>query len=99
MLYAIVANDIPRSSGLRQQFSTEHRARIHELQKQGRLVLAGPCPNEDQDLSGASGFSGSLIVAEFSSLEQAQQWANKDPFLINGVYQTVVVKPFKQFLP
>ena len=99
MLYAIVANDIPNSTELRTEFSKIHRERLHQLKNDGRLILAGPCPNQDQDQSGTSGFSGSVIIAEFNSLDEAKQWAKEDPFLIHGVYQNVSVKPFKQFLP
>lgn len=99
MLYAIVATDIEQSLSLRQQFSDSHRARLRDLLEQGRLAIAGPCPQVDGVESSTAGFSGSVIIAEFASLDEAQQWANTDPFLIHGVYQQVSVKPFKQFLP
>ncbi len=99
MLYAIIAEDIEQSNELRAKYSPSHRARISQLVDQGRLVVAGPCPKIDGvDLSNA-GFSGSVIIADFSSLEEAKQWANDDPFLINGVYQNVSVKPFKKVFP
>jgi len=99
MLYAIIAEDNINSLELRKKYSQAHRQRLHQLKADGRLVLAGPCPIADQDLSAQSGFSGSFIVIEFDSLEAAQDWANTDPFLIQGVYQKVTVKPFIQFLP
>ncbi len=99
MLYAIIATDIEQSMELRQKFSISHRARLTELLQQGRLVIAGPCPQVDGVETSTAGFSGSVIIAEFASLDEAQQWANTDPFLIHGVYQQVSVKPFKQFLP
>ena len=99
MLYAFVAHDIENSTELRQQFSQAHRERLNRLLEQGRLVVAGPCPIEDLDMSAASGFSGSIIIAEFDSLKSAKQWADADPFVVNGVYLQVSVRPFKQFLP
>lgn len=76
-----------------------HVARLQELQDQGRLVLAGPNPAIDSEDPGTSGFSGSLIVANFSSLEAARTWAEADPYMAAGVYAQVTVKPFKQVFP
>lgn len=99
MWYAIVAEDTPNSLDKRLSARPEHLARLQDLQNTGRLLLAGPFPAIDSPDPGPAGYSGSLIVAEFSSLEEAQQWANKDPFVINGVYSQVSVKPFRKTLP
>jgi len=99
MLYAIVAEDVADSLDLRARHRAEHRARIDELQAQGRLVIAGPMPAIDSEDPGESGYSGSLIVAEFESLEAADTWAQSDPFVRGGVYARVSVKPFRQSAP
>jgi uncharacterized protein len=99
MLYAIIAEDIPNSLESRLNARSAHLARLNELQNQGRLILAGPMPAIDSVDPGAAGFSGSLIVAEFSDLAAAQAWMNVDPFVIAGVYASVVVKPFRKTLP
>ncbi|MFA7350723.1 MAG: YciI family protein [Methylotenera sp.] len=99
MWYAIVAEDTPNSLEKRLSARPEHLARLQDLQNTGRLLLAGPFPAIDSSDPGPAGYSGSLIVAEFSSLEEAQQWANNDPFVINGVYSQVSVKPFRKTLP
>lgn len=99
MLYAIISEDIANSLPLRQSARPAHLARLETLKEQGRLILAGPCPAIDSEDPGSAGFSGSLVVAEFDSLEQAQAWADSDPYLDAGVYQKVVVKPFKKVLP
>ncbi|KFI21905.1 YciI family protein [Nitrosococcus oceani] len=99
MLYAIIGQDIDHSLERRRQIRSEHLARIRKLQENGHLVLAGPFPALDTQDPGEAGFTGSLIVAEFSSLEAAQQWAEADPYVETGVYAQVTVKPFKQVLP
>lgn len=99
MLYAIISEDIVNSLPLRQSARPAHLARLETLKEQGRLILAGPCPAIDSEDPGSAGFSGSLVVAEFESLEQAQSWADSDPYLDAGVYQQVIVKPFKKVLP
>ena len=99
MLYAINGEDVPDSLGKRMTVRPEHLKRIQVLQDEGRLVLAGPYPAIDSQDPGPAGFSGSLIVAEFESLEAAQAWANADPYSSAGVYQKVTVKPFKKVLP
>ena len=99
MLYAINGEDVPDSLGKRMTVRPEHLKRIQVLQDEGRLVLAGPYPAIDSQDPGPAGFSGSLIVAEFESLEAAQAWANADPYIGAGVYQKVTVKPFKKVLP
>ncbi|RBH59550.1 MULTISPECIES: YciI family protein [Pseudomonas] len=99
MLYAIIATDVENSLDKRLAVRPAHLERLHQLQAQGRLVLAGPNPAVDSNDPGAAGFSGSLIVAEFDSLSAAQAWAEADPFVASGVYAQVLVKPFKQVLP
>ncbi|WP_373017176.1 YciI family protein [Thiomicrorhabdus sp.] len=99
MLYSIYAFDVENSLPLRQQARPAHIARLTALNEAGKLILAGPNPAVDNNDPGEAGFSGSLIVAEFDSLEQAQQWANADPYLEAGVYEKVIVKPFKKVLP
>ncbi len=99
MLYAILAEDAPGSLPLRREARPAHLQRLEALQAEGRLVLAGPHPAIDSSDPGEAGFSGSLIVAEFSSLEQAQDWARQDPYYRAGVYAKVTVKPFLQVFP
>lgn len=97
MLYAIMAVDVPNSLPLRQAVRVEHLQRLQLLQDQGRLVLAGPHPLSDAPSQ--SGFSGSLIVAEFESLSAARSWAELDPYATAGVYDAVNVQPFMQVFP
>jgi len=99
MLYAIISEDITNSLALRKQARPAHLERLTNLQQQGRLILAGPHPAIDSNDPGDAGFTGSLVVAEFESLIQAQQWADADPYVAAGIYANVVVKPFKQVLP
>ncbi len=99
MLYAIIAEDVADSLPLRAEARPDHLARIQTLKAEGRLVLAGPHPAIDSPDPGAAGFSGSLIVAEFASIEAALDWANEDPYLLAGVYAEVTVKPFKLVAP
>jgi uncharacterized protein YciI len=99
MLYAILGEDRDDSLELRKQNRPAHLARLNDLQANGRLILAGPFPAIDSEDPGPAGFSGSLIVAEFTSLEDAQAWAEADPYLKAGVYRRVTVKPFRKVLP
>lgn len=99
MLYVINGEDVPDSLEKRMTVRPEHLKRIQVLQDAGRLILAGPYPAIDSHDPGPAGFSGSLIVAEFESLEAAQAWANADPYVNAGVYRKVTVKPFKKVLP
>jgi uncharacterized protein YciI len=99
MLYAIVGTDHPDSLEARLKARPAHLERLQALLAEGRLILAGPNPAIDSDDPGPAGFSGSLIVAEFPSLQQAQAWADSDPYVAASVYQSVVVKPFKKVLP
>ena len=99
MLYAIVGEDIPNSLEKRLSVRPAHVQRLTQLQDAGRLLLAGPCPAIDSIDPGPAGFSGSLIVAEFASLQEAQAWAEADPYVAAGVYAKVSVKPFKKTFP
>jgi uncharacterized protein YciI len=99
MLYAIISEDVADSLERRLAARPDHLARLEALRDYGRLILAGPHPAIDADNPGEAGFSGSLVVAEFQSLDAAQAWADADPYVIAGVYAQVVVKPFKKVLP
>ncbi|HWR78096.1 MAG TPA: YciI family protein [Thiobacillus sp.] len=99
MFYAIVGQDVPDSLNQRLTARPAHMDRLHTLQQAGRLLLAGPFPAIDSNDPGAAGFSGSLIVAEFDTLADAQAWAEADPYVAAGVYAGVSVKPFKKVLP
>ena len=99
MFYAIMASDTPGTLNARLTARPAHLARLQQLQDAGRLLLAGPHPAIDSNDPGEAGFTGSLVVAEFSSLEEARQWADTDPYVAAGVYQQVLVKPFKRVLP
>ncbi len=99
MFYAILSEDVENSLERRKSARTKHLARLQELQDQGRLLLAGPHPRIDSEDPGPAGFSGSLIIAEFDSLDDAQVWADADPYIEAGVYKDVTVKPFKKVLP
>ena len=99
MLYAIISQDVENSLDKRLSVRPAHVERLQELKEQGRLVLAGPHPAIDNNEPGPAGFTGSLIVAEFESLETAQFWADSDPYIKAGVYDSVIVKPFKKVLP
>lgn len=99
MLYTIIGTDHPESLAARLAARPAHLERLQALQSEGRLVLAGPFPAIDSPDPGPAGFSGSLIIAEFASLEAAQTWASADPYVGAGVYASVTVKPFKKALP
>ena len=99
MWYVINATDNEGSLERRLSVRARHLARLQELQNQGRLLLAGPYPAVDSNDPGPAGFSGSLIIAEFDSLEDARSWADADPYVEAGVYAGVSVKPFRKVLP
>ncbi len=99
MYYAIICTDIDDSLEKRMGARPDHVRRLQDLQDEGRLLIAGPHPNVDGENPGPAGFSGSLIVAEFDSLEAAQTWADADPYIAAGVYENVIVKPFKKVFP
>jgi uncharacterized protein YciI len=96
MRYVIMGTDVANSLEKRLAVRPEHLARLQLLRDQGRLFMAGPFPAVDNEDPAGAGFTGSLIVAEFASLAEAQAWADADPYLLTGVYSQVVVKPFKQ---
>ena len=99
MWYAIISQDIENSLPLRKEARPAHLERLEALKNEGRLLIAGPHPAIDSEDPGDAGFTGSLVVAEFESLEAAQAWADADPYVAAGVYANVVVKPFKKVLP
>ena len=99
MLYAIVGTDVPDSLAKRSAARPAHLARLEALRDEGRLVLAGPFPAIDASDPGPAGFSGSLIVAEFTDLGAAQTWADADPYIEAGVYVNLSVRPFRRVLP
>lgn len=99
MFYAILASDAPGSLEARLAARPAHLKRLQELQAGGRLLVAGPHPAIDCNDPGPAGFTGSLVIAEFESLEAAESWAQQDPYVGAGVYQQVTVKPFKPVLP
>ncbi|TBW48059.1 YciI family protein [Marinobacter halodurans] len=98
MYYAIISQDVENSLPLRKTARPAHLERLEQLKSEGRLLLAGPCPAIDSRDPGEAGFTGSLVIAEFDSLEAAQTWADADPYVAAGVYDSVTVKPFKPVL-
>jgi uncharacterized protein YciI len=99
MYYAIISEDIENSLEKRLAARPDHVARLLALKDLGRLLVAGPHPAIDNEDPGPAGFTGSLVIAEFDSLEAAQEWADADPYIAAGVYAKVVVKPYKKVLP
>jgi uncharacterized protein len=99
MLYAIISEDVENSLEKRKIARPSHLARVQALLDAGRLIIAGPHPKVDNENPGDAGFSGSLIIAEFNCLEDAQAWADTDPYVAAGIYAKVTVKPFKKVLP
>lgn len=99
MLYLVYSEDVENSLALRLSVRENHLARLKDLQAQGRLIIAGPCPAIDSENPGDAGFTGSLIIAEFDNLTDAQNWADQDPYIAAGVYKNVTVKPYKKVLP
>ena len=99
MWYMISSQDVDNSLDKRLAARPEHLARLQALADEGRLLVAGPHPAIDNENPGEAGFTGSLVVADFPSLEDAQAWADVDPYIAAGVYDKVIVKPFKRVLP
>lgn len=99
MYYAIISDDIEDSLSLRARARPAHIERLNQLKDEGRLLVAGPHPALDTPDPGDAGFTGSLVIAEFDSLETAQSWADQDPYVEAGVYRKVTVKPYKPVLP
>lgn len=96
MWYLIIGSDRPGSLGARLAARPQHLERLQGLREEGRLLTAGPCPAIDAEDPGPAGFSGSLIIAEFPSLAAAEDWAGADPYVAQGVYEHVTVKPFRK---
>ncbi|ACS85735.1 YciI family protein [Musicola paradisiaca] len=96
MLYVIYATDVPDTLAQRLEARPAHLARLQTLRDQGRLLTAGPLPAVDSEDPGSAGFTGSVVIAEFASLPEAQRWADADPYIAAGVYASVVIKPFKK---
>lgn len=99
MWYAVISEDNENSLPGRKESRPAHLARLQDLLDQGRLLIAGPHPAIDAEDPGEAGFTGSLVVADFESLADAQAWADKDPYTAAGVYERVTVKPYKLVLP
>ncbi len=99
MWYAIISQDVENSLEKRLSARPAHLERLQTLKAEGRLLIAGPHPAIDSEDPGSAGFTGSLVIAEFESLNAAQDWADNDPYIAAGVYQQVTVKPFKKVLP
>jgi len=99
MWYVIEGYDGPDVLARRQAARPAHLARLQALRDEGRLLLAGPCPAIDAEDPGEAGFSGSVVVAEFASLEAARAWAEADPYVAAGVYARIEVRPFRKVLP
>ncbi len=99
MWYAVISEDIENSLELRLKTRDAHLVRLKTLADEDRLLVAGPHPAVDAEDPGKAGFTGSLVIVDFPSLHEATQWANDDPYVAAGVYQNVVVKPFRPVLP
>lgn len=99
MLYAIMAQDVENSLSLRTANRSRHIDYVSELLREGRLIFAGPHPSSDSPDPGSAGFAGSLVIAEFESLEDAEHWAARDPYRLAGVFSSVQVEPVLQILP
>ncbi|HIF9263286.1 TPA: YciI family protein [Photobacterium damselae] len=99
MWYVIFSQDVENSLERRMSVRKKHLARLKDLQNEGRLLVAGPMPAIDDENPGEAGFTGSTVIADFASLEDAQAWADADPYIDAGVYEKVIVKPFKKVLP
>ncbi len=99
MWFVIWAEDVPNSLAARRATRPAHLERLQQLKADGRLLVAGPCPAIASNDPGEAGFTGSMVVAEFDSLEEAQRWADADPYISAGVYAKVTVKPYIKALP
>ncbi|MBB1471852.1 YciI family protein [Luteimonas sp. MC1782] len=99
MWYAIEGRDGPDVLAKRNAARADHLARLEQLRDEGRLLLAGPCPAIDAEDPGPAGYSGSIVVARFASLDEARAWADADPYVAGGVYASVEVRPFRKVLP
>ena len=99
MWYVIEGYDGEGALARRGEQRPAHLARLQQLRDEGRLLVAGPCPAIDAEDPGPAGFSGSVVIAQFESLEAARAWADADPYVDAGVYTRVDVRPFRKVLP
>jgi uncharacterized protein YciI len=99
MLYVIIGKDAPDGLERRKRLRPQHLERARRLVEEGRMVIAGPCPATDSPDPGPAGFSGSVIIAEFASLDDARAWVEADPYVTGGVYESWDVQPFIKVLP
>jgi hypothetical protein len=99
VLYVILGNDAPGALEIRKRARARHLERIGQLADAGRVAIAGPCPADDTPVPTAAGFSGSVIIAEFASLEAAREWVASDPYVTDGVFESWEVRPFIRVLP
>lgn len=99
MFYAMIGEDVPDSLEKRMAVRPAHVARLEQLRDEGRLLIAGPMPAIDSPDPGPAGFVGSLVVAEFASLAEAEQWLSKDPYVVEGVFARTTVHPFRKVMP
>ena len=99
MLYAIIARDVPDSLTVRPKVRPRHLQYLQPLIDQGRVVFAGPHPALDSPDPGPAGFTGSIIIAEFESLDGARAWSAQDPYVLEGVFGEVEIKPVVQVAP
>lgn len=99
MFYAMIGEDAPDSLDKRMTARPAHLARLEQLRDEGRLLIAGPMPAIDSPDPGPAGFAGSLVVAEFASLAEAEQWLSEDPYVIEGVFARTTVRPFRKVMP
>jgi uncharacterized protein YciI len=99
MWYAVISEDIENSLEMRGKSRDAHLARLTALAEEGRVLIAGPHPATDSEDPGSAGFTGSLVIVDFPSLDEAKAWADVDPYMTAGVYEKVTVKPFKHVLP
>ena len=99
MWFAIFGQDVENSLELRKELRPAHLARLKPLIEQDRVLIAGPHPKDDKSDPMEAGFSGSLMVIDFDSLEEAQAWAEQDPYKTGGVFASVSVKPFLKVAP
>ncbi len=99
MWYIVLAKDKPGTLSRRLEARSAHLARLHELNGQGRLKIAGPMPAIDDENPGDAGFTGSMLVVSFESIEEARKWVDADPYFLAGVYQDAEIYPYKPVLP
>lgn len=99
MWYAFICEDVENSLSKRKKVRADHLKRVEVLKNQGRILIAGPTPKIDCEDPGIAGFSGSLIVAEFENIEEAELWIKDDPYNLHGVFKSVKTKPFKLIFP